>query len=283
MSRIAYVNGQYVPHALAQVHIEDRGYQFADGVYEVCLVVDGKYWDLDGHLARLKRSLDELQIAMPMSENALRVVMDNVRKRNHLPSAMIYIQVTRGVAPRNHIFPVGLKPSLVMTVKPFDLDQSDAKAAKGIRVITQPDIRWGRTDIKSTGLLANAMAKHAASEVGAGEALLIRDGHITECSSSNAWIIDKDGVLITHPKSHEILSGITRETAKACAQELQLNVVERPFTLDEVKAASEMFLTSASSVVMPVIGVDSFKIGDGTPGPITKRLRESYKARARAL
>lgn len=283
MSRIAYVNGQYVPHGSAQIHVEDRGYQFADSVYEVCLVVDGKFWDIDGHLARLRRSLSELDIEMPMPESALRIIMENVRKRNHLKSALIYMQVSRGVAPRNHLFAKGLVPSVVMTAKRFDLDQSDEKAAKGISIISQPDIRWGRTDIKTTGLLANAMAKNAAHEVGAAEALLVRDGFVTECSSSNAWIITKDGVLVTHPKDHKILGGITRATAFECAQELQLSVIERPFTLDEVFAAREVFLTSASSIVMPVVTVDGRQIGDGAPGPITIRLREAYKAKARAL
>ncbi len=284
MSRIAYVNGQYVPLSEAGIHIEDRGYQFADGIYEVCLVIDGRYWDLDGHLARMERSLNELQIDLPMHMSALKIAMRELLNRNRLRNALVYIQTTRGVAPRNHPFPDGkIAPALVMTAKRFDLDQSDAKAAKGIGVITQPDIRWGRVDIKTVGLLPNVLAKQAANEVGAGEAWLIRDGHVTEGSSSNAWIVDARGVLITHPKTNEILGGITRQTAMNCAQELQIKVEERPFTPQEALKASEAFLSSATGLIMPIVKIDGNPVGNGVPGPITLRLREAYKARARAV
>lgn len=281
MPRIAYVNGQYLPQNRAAVHIEDRGYQFADGIYEVCIVVDGRYWDMEGHLARMMRSLNELSMQAPMEMSALKVVMGEVVRRNRLNNALVYVQVTRGVAARNHAFPPQGTPSaLVITARRFDLNQSDAKAAKGIAVITHPDIRWGRVDIKTVGLLPNALAKEAATQAGAAEALLVRDGFVTECSASNAWIVDKTGALITHPKGNAILGGITRQTAIACAEELQLKVIERPFTVEEAKAAPEVFLTSATSFVTSIVSIDGAQIGSGAPGPVALRLREAYKLRA---
>ena len=281
MSRIAYVNGQYVPHSKAMVHIEDRGYQFADGIYEVAMVVGGRYWDLEGHLGRLDRSLRELRMPAPMEHSALKVVMNEVVRRNRLKDALVYMQVTRGVAPRNHAFPPeGTPPALVITARRYSIDQGDAKAEKGVAVITQPDIRWGRVDIKTVGLLPNALAKQAANEAGAYEALLVRDGYVTECSSSNAWIVDETGALITHPKGNSILGGITRQTAIACAEELQIKVIERPFTVEEAKAAPEAFITSATSFVTPVVSIDGARIGAGKPGPVALRLREAYKAKA---
>ncbi len=282
MTGIAFVNGQYVQSADALVHIEDRGYQFADGIYEVCLVIDGHYWDAEGHLARMERSLNALGICMPMSRASLNVVMRELLKRNRLRDALVYIQVTRGVAPRNHAFPSSaVAPALVMTARRFNLDGSDARAEKGVSVITQPDIRWGRVDIKTVSLLPNVLAKQAAAEAGAAEAWLVRDGKITEGSSSNAWIVDAEGTLITHPKGTQILGGITRETVIACAENLQIKVIERPFTLDEAKRASEAFTTAATFLVMPVIEIDGQMVGDGSPGPISRRLRKAYKDRAR--
>lgn len=281
MPRIAYVNGQYVPHAQACIHIEDRGYQFADGIYEVCMVVDGRYWDMEGHLARLDRSLKELKMTAPMDRAALKTVMKEVVRRNRVKNALVYMQVTRGVAPRNHSFPPeGTPPSLVVTVRRHSIGAGDARAAKGVAVITQPDIRWGRVDIKTVGLLPNALAKQAATEAGAYEAMLVRDGYVTECSSSNAWIVDANGALITHPKGNSILGGITRLSAIACAEELQMKVIERPFTVEEAKAAREVFVTSATSFVTPVTSLDGVRIGDGKPGPVALRLREAYKERA---
>jgi D-alanine transaminase len=281
MPRIAYVNGQYVPQSEACVHIEDRGYQFADGIYEVCMVVNGAYWDMEGHLARLDRSLKELRMTPPMDHAALKVVMKEVVRRNRLKNALVYMQVTRGVAPRNHSFPPeGTPPALVITARRYNINAGDARAVSGVSVITQPDIRWGRVDIKTVGLLPNALAKQAATEAGAYEAMLVRDGVVTECSSSNAWIVDGNGALITHPKGNSILGGITRQTAIACAEELQMKVIERPFTVAEAKAAKEVFVTSATSFVTPVISVDGARIGDGKPGPVAARLREAYKARA---
>lgn len=283
MARIAYVNGRYVRQDMAAASIEDRGYQFADGIYEVCLVIGGRLWDLDGHLARMERSLAELRIERPMGRAALEVVIGELLRRNRLADALVYIQTTRGVAPRNHAFPTSVTaPVMVATARPFDLDASDAQAERGVGVITQEDIRWGRVDIKTISLLPNVLAKQAAAEAGCAEAWLVRDGRVTEGSSSNAWIVAADGALVTHPKSREILGGITRETAIACAHDLQIKVREEAFTLEEAKTAREAFITSATSLVMPVAAIDGAPVGDGAPGPVALRLREAYKNRARA-
>lgn len=279
MPRIAYVNGAYVPLSEASVHIEDRGYQFADGIYEVALNVGGKFWDLDGHLARWNRSLSELEIASVMSDRALRLVIRRLIAKNRLDDCYIYLQATRGVAARNHPFPLeGTRPSLVMTVKPLNLDRLNKIALRGVSVITQPDIRWGRVDIKSVGLLPNILAKEKAKKMGAAEAWLVRDGKITEGGSSNAWIVDASGALVTHPLGREILGGITRQTVIHCAERLQLRVIERPFTVDEVKNAKEAFITSAMNLVTPVISIDGVKIGAGIPGAVAPRLRSAYIA-----
>lgn len=277
MPRIAYVNGAYTPNEDASVHIEDRGYQFADGVYEVVLRVGGRFWDLDGHLKRWARSLAELEIRAPMSEGALRIVIAKLVEKNRLGDCMIYMQATRGVASRNHPFPAAdTAPALVMTAKPIDLEKLNAKASKGVSVITRPDIRWGRVDIKTIGLLPNCLAKEAAAREGAVEAWLVRNGKITEGSSSNAWIVDEKGDLITHPLGNEILGGITRQTAIVCAESLQMKVVERAFTVEEALKAREAFITSAMNLVTPVISIDGQKVGDGAPGPVATRLRARY-------
>jgi len=282
MPHIAYVNGRYVRRSDAAVNIEDRGYQFADGIYEVCLVIDGKYWDADGHLARMQRSLNALSIQLPMNNPALKIVMAELLARNRLENALVYIQVTRGVAPRNHPFPrPGAEPAIVMTAQPFDLNQSDAQAKKGVRVTTTPDIRWGRVDIKSISLLPNVLAKQAAAQAGAAEAWLVRDGKVTEGSSSNAWIIDAEGVLVTHPRTNEILGGVTRETVMKCAADLQIKIHEHAFSLEQAKTAKEAFFTSATGLVMPIVSIDGAIVGGGKPGPMTLRLREAYKQRAR--
>ncbi|MCB2113701.1 MAG: D-amino-acid transaminase [Parvularculaceae bacterium] len=279
MARIAYVNGAYTPLKDAFVHIEDRGYQFADGIYEVVVRVGGRFWDLDGHLARWSRSLKELSIAEPMSERALRLIIHRLVEKNRLGDCYIYMQATRGVAPRNHTFPLeGTRPSLVMTVKPLDMNKLNANAQKGISVITEPDIRWDRVDIKSVGLLANTLAKENAKKAGSGEAWLVRDGKITEGGSSNAWIVDKSGALITHPLGHEILGGVTRQAVIACAEKLQIRVIERAFSVDEAENASEAFITSATNLVTPVTAIDGVKIGGGKPGTVALRLREAYIA-----
>ena len=276
MPRLAYVNGEYAPIHDAGVNIEDRGYQFADGVYEVCLVVDGQWWDERGHMARLWRSLDALHIPAPMAEPSLRIVMNKLVRLNRLQHALVYIQVTRGVAPRLHPFPDQTPPSLVITARPFDFHGADQRARQGVSVITAPDIRWGRVDIKSVSLLPNVLAKQDAYAQGAIEAMLHRNEVVTEGASSNMWIISDTGELVTHPLGNEILGGITRETVKQCAERLQLRVVERPFTLSEAFAAKEAFLTSATNLVTPIIRIDSEKIGDGVPGALTLRLRDAY-------
>jgi len=277
MPKIAYVNGRYEPLAAAEVNIEDRGYQFADGVYEVCVVIDGRYWDEEGHLARLRRSLGELQIASPMSDAALRNVMRQILRRNRLTSALVYIQVTRGVASRNHPFPERVtRPSIVVTAKRIDIEKNNRLAKKGLAVISAPDIRWARADIKSVSLLPNILARQAAAKANASEAWLVRDGMITEGSASNAWIVTEAGEIVTHPLTNAILGGITRSTVLKCAEELQMKVVERAFSLDEARKAREAFLTSATNFVMPIVSLDGGKVGEGKPGPVAARLREAY-------
>lgn len=277
MPRIAYVNGAYRPHADAAVHIEDRGYQFADGIYEVCLLVGGAFWDLDGHLARWERSLKELSIEAPVGRRALVAILRKMVERNRLVDGSVYMQATRGVAPRNHPFPTpAVRPSLVLTAKAFSLEKNEAQAREGVKVVTAPDIRWGRVDIKTVGLLPNILAKETARRAGAIEALLIKGDKITEGSSSNAWIVDERGVLLTHPTGPEILGGITRDTTLKCARELQMKVEERPFTPAEAARAKEAFITSALNLVMPVVSIDGRAVGDGRAGPIAMRLREAY-------
>ncbi|MEM9706689.1 MAG: D-amino-acid transaminase [Pseudomonadota bacterium] len=276
MPRIAYVNGAYSRLADASTNIEDRGYQFSDGVYEVCLVVDGKYWDMAGHIARLWRSLEALSIRKPIGDGALKIIMAKVLRLNKLRDALVYIQVSRGVAPRNHPFPDAADPTLVVTARPFDLAKSNATAGKGVALVTQPDIRWGRVDVKSVSLLPNVLAKQAAKRVGAAEALLIKDGKVTEGASSNAWILTAEGVLVTHPLGHEILGGITRQTTLDRARELQIPIEERAFTLAEAHEAQEVFITSATNIVTPVVRIDDHIVGDGAPGPVALRLREAY-------
>ncbi|MBY0423683.1 MAG: D-amino-acid transaminase [Parvularculaceae bacterium] len=284
MPRIAYVNGRYLPIREATVSIEDRGYQFADGVYEVLMVVDGRVWDEEGHMTRLARSLRELRIDAPMREASLRAVVRQVLRRNRLSNALVYMQVTRGVFPRNHAFPTSpVPPALVVTAKPWSLDKANAAAAKGVHLLSRPDIRWGRVDIKTIGLLPNCLAKQAAVEAGAQEALLVRDGYVTEGASTNAWIVDANGDLVTRPLGDDILGGITRKTLIACAEALQMKVVERPFTLDEVANAREAFISAATLFATPAISIDGKNIGDGRPGPIVRRLRETYIAQASAL
>ncbi len=284
MGRIAYVNGRYQPHGLAVVHIEDRGFQFADGVYEYFAVFDGKLADADGHLERLWRSLSEIRIRPPMSEAALMVVMRETVRRNRIKDGSVYLQITRGTAARDHAFPhPSTPPSVVVTAKSLDYAAANAKAAKGVAVLTQPDQRWGRCDIKTVGLLPNALAKQAAREAGAEEAWMVDElGFITEGASTNAWIIDADGSLRTRDTNANILRGITRKTLIDLAAEAGIPVSQRPFTVDDVKAAREAFMTAASTLVMPVTAIDGHSIGDGKPGPVGKRLRVLYEQNARA-
>lgn len=282
MSRWAYVNGQYVPKSQASVHVEDRGYQFADAVYEVWSVVGGRLADFEGHMARLERSLDELRIRRPMSRAALTQVLRETVRRNRVRKGLVYLQVSRGTAPRDHPFPSpDTPPSVVVTAKSLDRRKQEASAARGISVVTRPDIRWGRCDIKTVGLLPNILAKQEALDAGAGDAWLVDElGLVTEGTSSNAWIVDKEGVLRTRNIRSNILRGITRAAVAAIAAEEGLRFEERGFTADEVKEASEAFFTNASGFAMPVVAIDGVKIGDGKPGPVSTRLRRLYLERA---
>lgn len=284
MSRFAYVNGRFVRHGQAAVHIEDRGYQLADGVYEVWAVFDGKLADAEGHFARLWRSLDELRIAHPMSEASLTVVLREAIRRNHVREGLVYLQVSRGVARRDHAFPnPAVPPAVVITARSVDRAAIEAKAAKGSAVITVPENRWGRCDIKTIGLLPNALAKQAARERGAIEAWFVDDlGLVTEGASSNAWIVDADGRLRTRDTQANILRGVTRLTLLDVIAEAGLPVAEQPFTVEEAKAAREAFITGAGSLVTPITSIDGVKIGDGTVGPVASRLRALYIERARA-
>lgn len=276
MSRIAYVNGRYGPQAKARVHIEDRGYQFADGVYEVIAVYGGKLIDAKPHLARLHRSLAALRIAAPMSDKALTHIVREVIRRNRLTEGIVYLQVTRGVARRDHRFPTAAVPAVVVTARP-GLWQSNAYSTAGVAVVTQPDIRWGRPDIKSVALLPNVLAKQAAVEAGAYEAWLVdASQHVTEGSSTNAWILTHEGVLQTRADDLSILNGITRTVLLRLADEEGIRVIERPFTVADALAAKEAFLSSSTSFLLPVVSIDGQPIGDGTPGPVARRLRAFY-------
>lgn len=283
MSRFAYVNGRFVRHGEAAVHIEDRGYQLADGVYEVWAVFDGKLADAEGHFTRLWRSLDELRIAHPMSQAALLLVLREAVRRNKVKEGLCYIQITRGVAKRDHAFPnPAVPPALVITAKSLDRAATEAKAAKGASVISVPENRWGRCDIKSIGLLPNALAKQAARERGALEAWFVDDmGLVTEGASSNAWIIDAEGTLRTRDTQANILRGITRSTLLEVVREIGLPFSEKPFTIAEAQGAREAFITGAGSLVTPIIEVDGVKLADGKPGPVAIGLRRSYIERAR--
>jgi len=283
MSRFAYVNGRFVRHGEAAVHIEDRGYQLADGVYEVWAVFDGKLADAQGHFARLWRSLDSLRIAHPMGQAALTVVLREAVRRNMVRNGLVYLQVTRGVARRDHAFPnPAVPPSMVVTAKSTDPQLAERKAAQGAAVISVAENRWGRCDIKSVGLLPNALAKQAARERGAIEAWFVDDlGLVTEGASSNAWIVDAEGHLRTRDTQANILHGVTRSTLFEVIREAGLPINEKPFTIAEAQGAREAFITGAGTLVMPIVSVDGVKVGDGAPGPVATRLRSLYIQRAR--
>ncbi|QIB35726.1 D-amino-acid transaminase [Ancylobacter pratisalsi] len=278
MSRIAYVNGQYVPHEQAAVHIEDRGYQFADGVYEVCEVSGGRMVDQRRHMERLVRSLGEIRIAMPMPMAALDVVIRETVRRNRVRDGFVYVQVTRGVARRDHFFPdPSTPPSIVVTARSVDPRKADALALKGIAVITAPDNRWERVDIKTIGLLPNVLAKEAAKAAGAREAWFVDgQGRVTEGGSTNAWIVTAEGKLVTRQADTAILRGITRTVMMEVAEKLQLRVEERAFTVAEALAAREAFVTSATNFAMPVVRIDGHPVGEGRPGRVARALREHF-------
>lgn len=277
MSRIAYVNGRYLRHAEASVHIEDRGYQFADGIYEVCGVRGGKLMDEKLHLERLQRSLRELRMDMPLSLSALKVILREVVRRNRISNGMVYFQVTRGVAPRDHPFPADAQASLVVTAKRLNEARVAASVAKGVEVTTMPDQRWARRDIKSVALLPNILAKQTAREAGAYEAWLVdAEGFVTEGASTNAWIVDREGRLITRPEGPDILSGVTRRVLLQAARAEGIEVVERPFTPEEAKSAREAFISASSAIIIPVVRIDGHPVGNAAPGSTTRRLREAY-------
>ncbi len=277
MPRIAYVNGRYVAHRDATVHIEDRGYQFADGVYEVCEVARGFIVDSKRHLDRLDRSLSELAIDWPIHRSALMAVMREVIRRNRVHDGLVYLQVTRGVAPRDHPFPVGVRPSLVITAKKTNPDALRHKAEAGVKVITVPENRWDRVDIKTVGLLPNVLAKQKAKEAGAYEAWFVDpDGTVKEGASTNAWIVTKDGVLVTRPADHGILRGITRATLFDVAASLGLRVEERAFSVEEALAAREAFLSSATTLATPIVAIDGHPVANGHPGSVALSLRQAF-------
>jgi len=278
MSRIAYVNGRYVAMRDASVNVEDRGYQFADGVYEVCEVRDGRLVDWPRHGKRLQRSLGELRIAEPMPLNAMGLVLHEVVRRNRVNYGIVYLQVTRGVARRDHAFPpASTRPSIVVTARNANPEKNEKTAFDGIKVVTFPENRWPRVDIKSTSLLPNVLAKQAAREQGAQEAWYVDgNGDVTEGSSSNAWIVTKDGRAITRSAETGILAGITRAVLIEELAALQIRLEERPFTPQEAAVAAEAFITAATMIVMPVVSIDGHAIGDGKPGPLARRLREQF-------
>jgi D-alanine transaminase len=280
--RIAYVNGRYVPHAHAQVHVEDRGLQFADAVYEVFGIAEGLLLDEEEHLDRLERSLGELGMAMPMARAPFIMVVRELVRRNAVRDGLVYLQITRGTARRDHAIPkVSPRPSLIMTARRIDPNNLETRRQKGVRAITRPDERWARCDIKSTALLPNILAKTAARDAGAFEAWLVdRDGYVTEGSSTTAWIVSAKGELITRSLSNAILPGVTRRMILGVSAEAQLPVVERLFTVEEARNAREAFITAATLGATPIISLDGAAIGDGKPGPVARRVQELYRHHA---
>jgi D-alanine transaminase len=284
MSRIAYVNGRYLLFRDAKVHVEDRGYQFADAVYEVCEVRGGRLIDERRHIERLQRSLREIQIPLPMSIAALGVILREVVARNRIGYGIVYLQIGRGVARRDHAFPtVPVAPSVVVTARALNLSRNEALARNGIAVMSMPDNRWDRVDIKTVGLLPNVLARQAAIEQGARDAWLVdADGTVTEASSANAWIVTPGGALVTRHADHAILRGITRSVVFDEVKAQGLTIEERAFTLDEAYAAREAFITSASQIVLAVVKIDGRVIGDGKPGPVATALRGEFHRYAEA-
>lgn len=272
--RIVYVNGSYVPESKAVISVFDRGFLMADAVYEVSAVIGGKMLDNLAHLKRLGRSLGELNMPMPCPIGELVAAQEKLIADNKLQEGIIYLQVTRGTAERDFIFDPDMQPNLVMFTQEKNL-RNDPKVKTGLKVLTQPDIRWQRRDIKTTQLLAQSLAKMIAKSQGYDDAWMVENGYVTEGSSNNAWILHGK-TLITRPPSHEILNGITRRALLTVIAELGLDVEERPFTVAEAQRADEAFATSASGIVMPVVAIDGVNIGDGTPGRHTLQLREKY-------
>ena len=273
MPRLAYVDGRIAPLASAQVSVEDRGLQFADSVYEVCAVLNGRLLDWPEHAARLARNLDELAIPAPITTPALALVARRLLAANRASEALLYIQVTRGTARRDHAFPAASHPTLIMTVRPFDFAQRVEQQARGVAVVTVPDARWHRCDIKTTGLLANVLAKQRARAAGVFEAWLISpDGTVAEGASTNAWIVDDAGTLVTPPLSPRVLPGIMRGAVLEAARSRQIAVAERDFTLGDAMTAREALITSTTVPVLPVVTIDGVAISNGRPGPVAGRL-----------
>jgi D-alanine transaminase len=282
LDRIAYINGSFVPLAEAKVSVLDRGFLFADGIYEVAAVLDGRLIDNASHLARLERSVGEIALDLPETLPRIQEIQKELIARNQLVSGLVYLQVTRGAdTGRDFAFPKDVKPTLVMFTSAKDIVNAPS-ARTGIAVITVPDIRWARRDIKSVALLAQVLAKQAAAEAGAAEAWMIEDGLVTEGGSSSAFILTQDDELVTRPNSNAILPGCTRKAVVALAEERQLRVEERPFSVSEALAAKEAFITSATLFVQAVVTIDGKAVADGKPGPMTNRLREIYLDFARA-
>jgi D-alanine transaminase len=279
VGRIAYVDGRYVRHDLASVHIEDRGLQFADAIYEVFGVFGGRIFDETEHLDRLERSLKEIGLVMPMDRRALQLVVREIARRNRLNDGLIYMQVTRGAVRRDHAVPDRPpRPSLILTAKSVDTGGFEERRKSGIKVITTSDERWARCDIKSTALLPNVLAKTKARAVGAYEAWLVdHDGRVTEGSSTSAWIVDREGNLVTRDLDNAILPGVTRRILMDVAESAQMPVVERRFTVSEAQGAREAFITAATIGALPVVTIDGKPIGKGKPGPVAKRLHELYR------
>jgi D-alanine transaminase len=275
MSRIVYVNGAYLPEGEAKISVFDRGFLFADGVYEVSSVLRRKLIDNQGHLARLHRSLNELDMAAPASDTEIETIQNALIEKNNVDEGLVYLQVTRGAADRDFSYPEGVNPSLVMFTQQKNVIASP-QASAGISVVLVDDIRWKRRDIKSIGLLAPCMAKMQAKAAGADDAWLVEDGYVTEGSSNNAFIVDVEGSLVTRQLGNEILAGITRKAVLKLAQEQRIKIKERPFSIEEALDAREAFITSATTFVMPVISIDGNTVADGKPGEVTRRLRELY-------
>ena len=280
--RIAYVNGRYLPHGAAVVHIEDRALQLGDGIYEVAAVSGGRMVDLEEHLDRLERSLREIGMDMPMGRAALKLVMGELKVRNRVRDGLLYLQVSRGAVRRDHPIPDQVpRPSLIMTARSQDPAALKKKLTEGIGVITRPDQRWARRDIKTVQLLPNLLAKTEARKAGAYEAWFVdQDGFVTEGASTTAWIVDRDGHIVTRQLSNDILPGVTRRVIIEAAAGGQLAITERKFTVAEALEAREAFISSASGAAVPVVKIDGKVIGDGTPGPLTRRIQALYAQKA---
>ena len=280
MSRTVYVNGEYLPEEEAKISVFDRGFLMADAVYEVTAVIGGKLCDYPGHAARLHRSLSELDMALPVTDDELLDIHREMVRRNGLDEGGVYLQVTRGAADRDFVWPVDARPGMVLFTQARQIVRSET-AERGIKVVSVEDQRWGRRDIKTVQLLFPSWAKMQAKAQGADDAWLVEDGEVTEGTSNNAYIVTGDGTIVTRQLSNAILHGITRASVLKLAEEAQMRVQERPFTIAEAQGAAEAFITSASTFVCPVVAIDGQAIGEGRPGPVARRLREIYVERAR--